>query len=603
VYDFEDLHMGLRVTRISAAMATPEMIERVTRDPFAFQAGLVGFREAVALLSRGDADGADAALVPTRALPWPPPVRAVIEVTEGTILLARGDAPGALVRYAEAERLFPGMPILAAVRGSAYAALGRYTDALAAVRAYQKEVGPDALSCTLEGHALEGLGRAAEAAGAYRRALDELPESADAFNGLRRVLPGDQKKELGARFARMKDPPKHYSELVQAARHDGDGAAVDVLLDGLLALAPDDTRALADDVRRKVKAEKFAEAGAVLARGLRARERGPAESVLLAYLYAMRAADKALDAYAAVPPAHTSRAFRILAEDLEDELPEREDVVDPPQLKQLRDLIAAHRKRAPGDPLLWYYEGALHQRANEYEKAERTFAAGAAQLLLRKLARPNDPDDQPGDQPGDQPDDAELFRSRRVLCLFHLKKGLAAYRNVGPANTTFQQLAVLYDGQKDLAGLEKLIAEHRESTTDPEAVFWLARLLYRKAEYGRAVAVYDRYLERSKELAPNRWLARDEMIRSRLRVDNPKGAAESLAEFGPNNVNHALRAAVAAANGDRPELVRLLEESTRNGGRVWFYSDEDFRRAIYLEKYRDLRTKYPDPNPPPKREG
>ncbi len=83
----------------------------------------------------------------------------------------------------------------------------------------------------------------------------------------------------------------------------------------------------------------------------------------------------------------------------------------------------------------------------------------------------------------------------------------------------------------------------------------------------------------------------------------PADAAKLVSELGPNKVNIALRAAIAAAQDDRAELERLLEESTKHGGKTWFYSDEDFRRCVNEEKYRDLRTKYPDPNPPPKMDG
>ena len=45
-------------------------------------------------------------------------------------------------------------------------------------------------------------------------------------------------------------------------------------------------------------------------------------------------------------------------------------------------------------------------------------------------------------------------------------------------------------------------------------------------------------------------------------------------------------------------MERLLSEATRNGGKVWFYTDPDFCAFFNQQKYRDLREKYPDPNPP-----
>ena len=69
----------------------------------------------------------------------------------------------------------------------------------------------------------------------------------------------------------------------------------------------------------------------------------------------------------------------------------------------------------------------------------------------------------------DDNSDASRFRSRRVQCLFHLKRGLEAYRTVGPANDTFRQLAQMYDGEKDYTGLENLLTLHRLlGADDPE---------------------------------------------------------------------------------------------------------------------------------------
>jgi hypothetical protein len=196
-----------------------------------------------------------------------------------------------------------------------------------------------------------------------------------------------------------------------------------------------------------------------------------------------------------------------------------------------------------------------------------------------------------------------MFRARRVECLYRLKKGLTAYAGIGPTADTFQQLANLYDNDKDTDGLEKLITAHANTgARDPELHYWRARVLFVRGEYGRAVLLHDKYMEAAPENAVNLWRARNELVRARLRV-NPAGAAQSVAEIGPMKLNVALRAAVAAATDDRAELERLLEESIKHGGNTWFYGDEDFRRFIGAEKYRDLREKYPDPAPAPKDKG
>ncbi len=585
IYDFEDLHMGIRWTRIVAAIATPDGVARIARDPQGFQLAVGGLKEGIVLLAKGDAEAADQALAPARRVQLPPQLQAILELAEGQILNARGEHEAALARFDAAERLFPNMPMTALARGGALVPLGRHDEAIALVRAYQKEVGPDGLSSALEGWAYEQSGRPKEAADAYRRALDEVAEMADAFHGLRRVLPDGEKGELGDRLAKARDPAKFYTELMREVNADDDPAAADALLAALRKARPDDPRGLSDDVRRKVKAGDLAGAAKLMEGGLKAATREARSQALNAYLYAMLGADKPLEAYTAVPAAHAAEAFRTVAFDLEDEFDDS-DERDPARLKQLRELLALHRKRVPADPWLWYGEGTLLEADKEYEKAAKTFAAGRA-----KLPPPVD------DDPDARDWDATRFRSRQVACLFRAKKGLEAYATVGPVAETFQQLAGLYDGGDDLDGLAALLVAHQKrEPKDVQRVYWQAHLNFRKKEYPAAAVLFKKFLLETDEKAMNRWPARDEYVRAALRT-KPADAAKLLAEFAPEEtVSLGLRAAVAADTGDRAELERLLADVTKDGGKVWFYHDEDFRRAMNAERYRDLRE-VPRPEP------
>ncbi len=487
VFDETDVFLGSRHTR--DYLVSPEGMLVEAREPGRHSAAITAINSTTRLMNgHWEPDEADRSLAPARGIPLAAKDAATLAILEGRILARRQALDAALLKFEEAERLVPGMPAPLSYRASTCNNVARYDEALKAIREYRKRVGPDVNNLEAEGYALEGLGSAAEAATAYRRALDDDPDAFAGFLGLCRVIPAAQKNELGVRLARAKDPRKLYNAAVSQAHGENDAAALDALLDGFLKAKPDDSRALGDDIRRKVRQEKFAEAAQILERGLKANKLEDRDSVLSSYLYAMLGAHKPLEAYAAVPAAHADRAFRTLADDLEDELFEDEDepAKEPERAKQLATLIAAHRKRSPNDPLLWFFEGALLQHAKEYEKAEKAFAAGAAKLPPRKV----DPDD-----PDERDWEAERFRSRRVLCLFKLKKGLGAYRDVGPANDTFRQLANLYDMEKDFDQLEKLIAAHGGTAVpDPERVYWQARVNYRKGEYAAAIPLYRKYL-------------------------------------------------------------------------------------------------------------
>jgi tetratricopeptide (TPR) repeat protein len=192
IYDYESTQGALRITRLLWALSTPNLTERFARDPQALQLATNAIRETNALIAQSDFEGADAALAPARLIPYPAQMQAIVEVLEGSILLGRGNAKAALTRFDTADRLMPNLPITLFSRAKAFIHLDRPEDALAAIRLYQKEVGPDAPSCTLEGTVLESQGKDKEAVEAYRQALDEVPESVEAAQGLRRVQANKQ---------------------------------------------------------------------------------------------------------------------------------------------------------------------------------------------------------------------------------------------------------------------------------------------------------------------------------------------------------------------------------------------------------------------------
>ena len=371
---------------------------------------------------------------------------------------------------------------------------------------------------------------------------------------------------------------------------DMDEAAKDILLDAPLKLRPDDVRGLSDDINRKVKAGKVAEAKLIMIDVLKTAKSEDRSQMIETYLVAMLHAEKMLEAYDSVPVDHARGAFRTLAEAL-DTADEEPLEYNPKRIKQLKELIPVHRQRVPIDPWLWYYEGILLQYSKDYQKAAEQFATGRAKLPAFK------PD--PG-KPDLRDLEADSFRRQQVLCLYRAKRGIEAYEKIDSSHETFQQLAWLFDNDKDFVGLAALIAAHRKRTpNDIQNAYWQAHFSYRKEDYTTALPLYKQFIRETDDKALNSWMARDEYLRCMLRT-KPADSSVLLAQLGFDKVGNALRAAVAAATDNRVELERLLAEATNNGGKVWFYLDDDFRKFIHQDKYRDLRAKYPDTTPPPK---
>src|SRR5262249_53941022 len=123
------------------------------------------------------------------------------------------------------------------------------------------------------------------------------------------------------------------------------------------------------------------------------------EDYLRGYFDAMLVAGKPLAAYTAAPDA--KMAFRLMAAELRNKY--RQD--------DLRELVGLHKHLQPDDNLLPFYRGALAVEEEEYEQADKAFAAG--------MAKP--------------PDEATLalFRASRVQARYYRDQALAAYAEIG----------------------------------------------------------------------------------------------------------------------------------------------------------------------------
>jgi tetratricopeptide (TPR) repeat protein len=589
VYDFEDLALGFRASHLIGGVITPEFlaggpaaVERLTTAVYAVRAAMVH------MVKENDIDAAEEAIRPARGIDLPGPLAGLQHLAEGVILLNREDSAGALARFEAAERTAPDMPVAKACKSFALSALGRHEEGLAAARAFLRELGPDPYGHQAEGMALEGLGRADEAAAAFRKSLDELPDDADVLAALRRVLPAGKKGELGDRLARTRNPSAVYAKLIDEARAENDQEAVRALTAALAKLRPGDPSVVSDQIRQAVAAGKPDEAAAVL----RARLDRPIapddrRQVVAAFVFAMQGAGKPVEGYRAVPPAAAADAFRALGDDLADDL--NDEDADGPVGNDLRKLVAAHRERSPDDPWLRFYEAELHVAAKDYAAADRLLAEGAALLAKQKT-----------DDEKEAEGDRGRFHSRRVFCLYKLGQGSKAYETLQPARDTFAQLAHLYLGDKDRAGLRELVGAHAAADREDESLrYWKAEVLFLGREFDRAAEGFEAYRQEAGPKARYGWVATDKWVRSLLRAGKARQARTAAREVGEDGLYLPLRAAVAAANGDAAGVDRLLADQHARGPFAvrWVYDDEDFARHAVGPAFEELRKKYPVPEP------
>jgi predicted Zn-dependent protease len=308
-----------------------------------------------------------------------------------------------------------------------------------------------ALAFRDQGDALHKAGRLADAAAAYRSALDLDPQDATAFLGLVHSVPWDDDlSDIQRRFGKLDDPydafercaaaceerpfPHLLEQLVEAMRRVDRNYPP---LDYYLALCKARTNQPVPAVRLFRSA---------LDKQPNARER---EGYVKGFMKAMASAGKFEEAYAAAPDERA--AFRWLAS----------EGIRTYRSDELRRLVALHGKKHADDPMLPWFQAEIYVQQQRYARADETFAAA--------LAHP--PDDET----------LNLFRSSRVLACYHTGHALDAYRDIGPRQETFLQLARLafQDGKDD--ELQALLVAHSKNEPDSiELVTYRARLMIRQ---------------------------------------------------------------------------------------------------------------------------
>jgi predicted Zn-dependent protease len=486
VYDFEDLDTGLRVSTI---------IGVITAGGFnnlgETMRGINGLRDASEALLKEDLDTAERKLKEIADIQLPKQIAAVRFLATAAVQVGRGDFKTALGTLDKAQASHPDMPAVDLLRGVALNGLGQHDKALKHLEAYRDLLGEDDVVCLQLGEALRATGRFPEARTAFRKALDDNPKNADALGGLLRVLgPEDSREDVGRRFAKLDKPREHFPALAEELKERADGPGMEQLVQAMRQIDPQcpglayyHFLAAAWNGRTDQAIPRF--------RAALAGEKDPRkrQNYTEEFLRAMLRGGKPLEAYAAA--GDPRQAFRILAAALKGSY--QEDT--------LRELLAAHARKAPDDPLLPFYQGELYVREERYPLADRTFAGG--------MAHP--------------PDQIALdeFRASRVLARYHTGRGLSAYREIGPKGATFRQLASLYFHDRNDAQLQALLDEHaRADPNDVEVLQYRSRMDIRANRVARGITQFKAAWRKEKQAEARERLV-SEFLYAMLEVGKP----------------------------------------------------------------------------------
>jgi tetratricopeptide (TPR) repeat protein/uncharacterized protein HemY len=456
IYDFEDLSTGLRITAIEASVFgqgvnLPQATLGIQKVGEAMQD--------VAL--RQDLDGAEKKLQEIAHLKLPREIEAVRHLTLAMIHLHRNQPQPALDAMDQAQTFQADMPILDLLRGLALNQLRQPEKALKHLEAFRDLLGEDMVVCTQIGESLLWLQRFPEAAREYRKALDFNPQNADAFYGLLHSLDWQQAMDdVGPRFAKLDNPREHFELLI----HDCEQRHFPELTERLcVTMGQLDPAWASPDYHLALVRARATQADRALplfktALGKETDAAKRAEYVE-GFLSAMAQAGKAVDAYTAVPDGR--EAFRILAP----------ATLHGYRQDALRELVDVHTKKHADDPLLAFYRAELALREGRYALADKSFTAAFAGQADDRMR--------------------ELFRNSRVLARYHIGQGLTAYREIGPRDETFRQLAELSFNDGEDALLESLLDAHAHN--DPDSVdvpAYRSRLKVHQGQTDDAVALF-----------------------------------------------------------------------------------------------------------------
>jgi tetratricopeptide (TPR) repeat protein len=569
IYDFEELSTSIRACASIGGVMDAAGKDASKALQFKQQAELINAMSRA--LIEGNVEQAEqhAAQIQTDVLSVP--FQALVLMLNGTVQLHRGQFEKALQLFDQAEQLQPDMVLLHFTRAVAHNGQGKFEEARQAIEKYLNLLGSDADGYEQLGIALRGLNRKDEAIAAFRKGLDDDPDSYDNLWQLAVLLPPEGKHEVGERFGKMPHQADFFDTLYEQLRWQ-DEVSCRQIVDHYAKLAPNSPKVASFRANELFDQEKFEAAAQQALAGHATADDSEKTSLRHLYCRAMIRLDRAGAAYQEL--GHSAEAFETLASWLS----------RLKKLDALAELITSHRDRSPNDPWLHFYSGvvALHQQRTEE----------ALQQLRSAI---------------DIASDDQLRNRLRYLTvgeLFDAGQSLAAYDQFEPKAAVFQQLAsrAFVADQPDL--LQQLVdAERRRDPNNLELGYWEIELAYLKKDYAATLGLAQRRREAVRGAEDeNAYSVSNRIIRCLIHLQRFDEAEQEVAKLKVedneptwyNTLLSAGRGNVAQTEANITELVAQEYEPAE------FYEDDILGPALRSEPFKAVREKYPEPMEAPK---
>jgi tetratricopeptide (TPR) repeat protein len=522
VYDNEDLDLAMRMTSIVGSMIAQGAgnVQKATRATTHLA------KAVTALTTANNPDAADAELKQLDGVQLPPFLEALRLVVTARVKLFRNKGKDALELLDRAHAVHPDMPCLDYFKGVVHNNLGDGAMALKHLEAYRNLLGEDATVCHEIGESLRWLRRFPEAAAEYRKALDFAPKHGDAYLGLVRSLaPNDRRDDLAARFAHLDLPHQWFEviapECLQHNEHENLEAVA-------LAMSRRDPEYASAHFHLALARARLRQPAAAVQAIRAALAKEPAalqrDHYAAEFQKEMGKVGFALEAYAVAPD--PVRAFAPLAAELQRAY----------RIDELRRLTDEHARRAPFDPLLPLYWGAVYADEGRYRLADKAFTAGLAAAPPQAVV--------------------DQLRVSRVQARFFTGQIMSAYAEISPRAQTFPLLADLCLQNEQYAQLEQLLEAHAKNEPGSlDGLRFRYQLLLRQGRVDEGVAVFKKALtgrgkRDRKQLVSPFLLAMSDIGKA---LEGYRAAPDARAAF-------QVVAGELRGTGRRDELQQLLAE-------------------------------------------
>lgn len=569
VYDFENLDMGVRMSAMFAEAARLGEFRAAEIRP-ATQA----IHAALMALNQDDLDQAREKIRLAKGAKLPASLEAQRLMVTAMIHVRRNENEEALETLDQLKEVRPDMPMANLIRGTALNQMGKWDKAVKPLEEYRDLLGEDDEICVPLGLALRGVRRFADAAAAYRAALNYNPKNVEAFDGLLNSLaPDDRRDDIPARFARLDNRIEHFVTFAEMFKGNHDGVALAQLAQEAHRLHPESTaaayylalaKAWTGHPDQAIPLYREVVAGEKDAPRLREYTNG--------FLEAMGQAGKAVPAYAIAPDPR--EAFAVLAG----------ETMKAYDTEELRELVAVHSRKVADDPLLPFYLGEIQVRDQSYAQAEKSFTKGMAHPPVRSTLH--------------------LFRASRVQARYHTGRALSAYEEIGPREETFEQLANLLLWDKKDADLLQLLDAH--ALTDPDNVDiarYRCQLQVRQGKTSNAVALFKAALAKNPQEQKRQRLVDDflasmvgagKVVEAYQAAPDPDAAFATLAEdlneqdrrddlkklLDAHRLRHADDPWLKYYTGHLLTMEEKWEEAARVLGQAWREAPADLRNRF-----------------------